>query len=88
MLKFNGAWRFDSPGRIADGVSAEFSRLIGKVASQVDSRQSILEHFKAYFASAAGTTSLLEFIEWYKTALSSDPVIQAAFIRKFDSLCV
>src|SRR6185503_9778420 len=57
MLKFNGAWRFDSPGHIASGVSAEFSRLIGKVASQGDSRQSILEHFKSYFASAAGTTS-------------------------------
>ena len=57
MLKFSGGWRFDNPGRIADGVSAEFSRLIGKVASQGDSRLSILEHFKAYFASAAGTTS-------------------------------
>ena len=32
--------------------------------------------------------ALLEFIEWYKTALSSDSVIQAAFIRNFDSLCV
>jgi hypothetical protein len=56
MLKFNGAWRFDSPGRIANGVSAEFSKLIGKIASQ-GSRQSMLEHFKSYFASAAGTTS-------------------------------
>jgi hypothetical protein len=56
MLKFNGAWRFDSPGRIADGVSAEFFKLIGKIASQ-GSRQSILEHFKSYFASATGSTS-------------------------------
>jgi hypothetical protein len=31
---------------------------------------------------------LLDFIAGYKTALTSDPVIQAAFIRKFDSLCV
>jgi hypothetical protein len=56
MLKFNGAWRFDTPGPIADGVSAEFSRLIGKVAAQ-GSRQSILEHFKDFFAGAAGSTS-------------------------------
>jgi len=32
--------------------------------------------------------ALLDFIAWYKTALTSDPVIQEAFIRKFDSLCV
>jgi len=57
MLKLNSAWRFDSPGPIADGVSAEFSKLIGKVASQGDSRQLILEHYKRYFAGAAGTTS-------------------------------
>jgi len=56
MLKFNGAWRFDTPGPIANGVSAEVSRLIGKVAAQ-GSRQAILEHFKDFFAGAAGTTS-------------------------------
>lgn len=56
MLKFTGAWRFDTSGPIAEGVSAEFSKLIGKVAAQ-GSRQSILEHFKDYFAGAAGTTS-------------------------------
>jgi len=32
-----------------------FSKLIGKVAAQ-GSRQSILEHFKDFFAGAAGTT--------------------------------
>src|SRR6267143_497827 len=56
MLKFNGAWRFDTPGPIAEGVSSEFSRLIAKVAAQ-GSRQAILEHFKDFFAGAAGTTS-------------------------------
>jgi len=56
MLKFNGAWRFDSPGRIADDVSAEFSRLISRIAAQGD-LQVVLEHFKNYFAGAAGTTS-------------------------------
>ena len=32
--------------------------------------------------------ALLKFIEWYKTALTSDRAIQEAFVRKFDSLCV
>jgi hypothetical protein len=31
--------------------------------------------------------ALLEFIAWFKTALTSDQVVQGAFIRKFDSLC-
>lgn len=92
MLKFNGAWRFDSPGRIADGVSAEFSRLIGKVASQGDSRQSILEHFKAYFASAAGTTSSWSSsASWAETDLEghmSDAAANAPmFIEAFHDAC-
>jgi len=32
--------------------------------------------------------ALLDFIAAYKTKLASDPLTQAAFIRKFDSLCV
>lgn len=32
--------------------------------------------------------ALLDFVAWYKTVLAVDPVIQEAFIRKFDSLCV
>ena len=31
---------------------------------------------------------LLDFVAWYKSALTSDSPIQEAFIRKFDSLCV
>lgn len=91
MLKFNGAWRFDSPGRIADGVSAEFSKLIGKIASQ-GSRQSILEHFKSYFASAAGTTcSWSSSASWAETDLDSymrDAASNAPlFIEAFYDAC-
>jgi hypothetical protein len=32
-------------------------------------------------------TALADFIAWYGAALQSDPDLQAAFIRKFDSLC-
>lgn len=55
MLKFEHSWRFDSPGPIPAGVIREFSELIGRVASQ-GNRQTILEHFKGYFANAAGIT--------------------------------
>jgi hypothetical protein len=72
MLKFNGAWRFDTgPGRIPDGVERDFFELIGKVATQGD-RQEILEHFKAYFASAAGTTaSWSSSASWAETDLQT-----------------
>jgi len=30
---------------------------------------------------------IIEFIEWYRTALGSEVAVQEAFIRKFDSLC-
>jgi hypothetical protein len=56
MLKFNDAWRFDSPGPIPPGVVHSFSDLIGKIVSQGD-RHRLLEYFKAYFAEAAGFTS-------------------------------
>lgn len=32
--------------------------------------------------------ALLSFIEWYRRALPVDRVLQEAFIRKFDSLCL
>ncbi len=56
MLNFDGAWRFDSPGAIPDEVSNAFFELIGRIANP-DNRKTILEHFKDYFASAAGTSS-------------------------------
>ena len=56
MLKFNGTWRFDSPGPMASAAVSDFSVLIGKVAAQGE-QQRILEHFKSYFACAAGAAS-------------------------------
>lgn len=53
MLHFEGAWRFDSPGPIPDGVVHAFGDLISKIAAQ-GSRRTLLEHFKGYFAGAAG----------------------------------
>ena len=92
MLKFKSAWRFDTPGPIADGVREEFSRLIGKVAAQ-GSRQSILEHFKNFFAGASGTTaSWSSSASWAETDLSSymyDAASNAPlFIEAFYDACV
>lgn len=56
MLQFNGDWRFETPGPIPDGVRRDFKDLIGKITTQGDD-QEVFERFKAYFASAAGTTS-------------------------------
>lgn len=91
MLKFNGAWRFDSPGAIAAGVSSEFSRLIGKIATQ-GGRQDILEHFKSYFAGAAGTTSSWSSsASWAEGDLEgymNDAAINAPlFIEAFHDAC-
>lgn len=71
MLKFEGAWRFNSPGAVPDGVKDQFSNLIGKVAAQGD-RQRILEHFKHYFANAVGlTSSWSSSASWAETDLNS-----------------
>jgi hypothetical protein len=91
MLKFDGAWRFDSPGRIPGGVIRGFSDLIGKIASQGD-RQDILEHFKSYFAGAAGTTSSWSSSEsWAESDLDSHMRDAAAnapmFIEAFYDGC-
>jgi hypothetical protein len=91
MLKFNGTWRFDSPGKIPYGVINQFSILIGKIAAQTD-RQTILEHFKHYFAGAAGTTSSWSSsVSWAETDLDGS-MRQAAvnaplFVEAFYDAC-
>ena len=92
MLKFDGAWRFDtSPGGVPADVVNDFVELIGKVATQGD-RQEILEHFKRYFASAAGTTaSWSSSVSWAETDLHQH-MAQAAenaplFIEAFYDAC-
>lgn len=92
MLKFNAAWRFDtSPGQAPAGVVNDFFDLIGKIAAQ-GNRQKILEHFKGYFASAAGATaSWSSSVSWAETDLQGY-MAQAAenaplFIEAFYDAC-
>jgi hypothetical protein len=57
MLNFDPIWRYTSPGAIASEIQDEFFLLIKKVGAQHGNRQHILEHYKTYFADAAGRTS-------------------------------
>ena len=91
ILKFNGAWRFASPGPIATGVSNDFYNLIGKVVAQGNRRQ-LLEHFKIYFAGAAGMVSNWSSNEsWADTDLQKymDQATENAplFIEAFYGAC-
>lgn len=53
MLQFDKRWRFDSPGPIAPAVEVAFLELINRICGQ-GQRKMFLEHFKSYFAAAAG----------------------------------
>lgn len=56
-LEFNASWRFEAPpGEVPYQLINEFSTLIGKIATQRPVQET-LEHFKSYFAAAAGATS-------------------------------
>lgn len=53
MLQMNHDWQYDSPGPIASGVMEDFLVFINRIAGQ-GNQKPILEHFKKYFANAAG----------------------------------
>lgn len=56
-LEFDPSWRFEAPpGEVPNELVDEFSKLIARIATHRPG-QSTLEHFKGYFAAAAGTTS-------------------------------
>jgi hypothetical protein len=91
MLKFNGAWRFDSPGAVPAGVVREFAALLGKIAAQ-GNQKGVLEHFKRYFAGAAGTTASYSSSTSWAGADLDDYMNQAAhnaplFIEAFYDAC-
>src|SRR4051794_16644740 len=94
MLKFNNAWRFHPPASVHYRVVNELSELIGKIAAQGD-KQEVLEHFKDYFAAAAGTTATWSSsMTWAETdlhnymsnAAKNAPLFIAAFFDGCESL--
>lgn len=69
MLNFENAWRYESPGAIANEVEVEFLEVIRKIAH---GDQNLLEHFKKYFAYAAGSPSTeSSSANWADSDLSS-----------------
>jgi hypothetical protein len=94
MLQFNGDWRFETPGPIPNGVYNDFSDLIGKITTQGDD-QKVYERFKAYFASAAGTTSswsssaswaMSDMQDVMRSASANAPLFIEAFYDASESL--
>lgn len=70
-MKFDGAWRYDSPGPLPREAVLAFDDLIGRVAAQ-GNRKAILEHFKRYFAGAIGTTASYSSSEsWAESDLNN-----------------
>jgi hypothetical protein len=57
MLNFDPNWRFMSPGKIASEVIPELTALIKRVSGQYANRQTVIEHYKRYFADAVGRPS-------------------------------
>jgi hypothetical protein len=95
MLNFNPAWRFASPGTIANGVPDDFFVFIKKVAAQHPNRQHVIEHYKTYFAGAAGrpsyTSTSLSWAEsdlndYMNEAAGNAPLFIEAFYDAGDSM--
>jgi hypothetical protein len=99
-LKFKGEWRFAPPTddatlyyrSVPRAAIEEFLEIIGRMATQVEQRKDVLEHFKRYFARAAGTTSVGSSSEsWAETDLRmyADDAAKNAplFIEAFYEAC-
>lgn len=72
MLEFDPKWRFEGPGPISVETVHAIRRLIDKIATQ-GNRWWIIEHFKSFFASAHGETSVRSTSEsWADTDLDRD----------------
>lgn len=56
MLQYNPDWDYQSPGPIPDSVHFGFLEIINRVAGRGPAKD-VYDHFKGYFASAAGTSA-------------------------------
>ena len=91
MLEFEGDWRYESPGAVEREVESAFRQLIDRICGQ-GWRKRILEHFKSYFASAAGVPHHTSSDEgWASTdldALMNEAAANAPmFIEAFYDAC-
>lgn len=91
MLNFDASWRFESPGEIPQPVVHKFREFIVRIATQGD-QWDTLEHFKSYFARAAGRTPSRSSSESWADSDLADYMYQAAdnaamFIEAFYDGC-
>lgn len=91
MLKFDGEWRFDSPGPLPQKAVGLFLEYVGKIRSPLGQKET-LEHFGKFFSDAAGQTfSSSSSIGWAETDLSTyaDNAADnaALFIEAFVDAC-
>jgi hypothetical protein len=71
MLDFDSDWRFDSPSSIPEIVIEHFLGFIVRCGGP-EQQQNLFEHFKDYFATAAGaTSSRSSSASWAETDLRS-----------------
>jgi hypothetical protein len=91
MLRFEGPWRYESPGPIPSAVSNAFEEMISRISGQ-GHRKYLLEHFKAHFAAAAGMPhNISSDVSWAETDLQHLVSLAGAnapvFIDAFYSAC-
>ncbi len=95
MLEFDKRWRFDSPGPVDPVIVQGFRELIDRISGQA-SRKMVLEHFKSYFAIAAGSSPYTSSDEsWASSDLDmrmeeasvNAPVFIEAFHEACEELC-
>ena len=91
MLVFDGNWRYDSPGSVGSEVESAFRQLIDSICVQ-GQRKGILEHFKSFFATAAGVQHYPSSNEnWASTDLERVMTVAAKnaplYIEAFYNAC-
>src|SRR5258708_7511776 len=90
MLQFNSDWRFDSPGEIPGDTYRGLCELMRPIITP--NPKFVYEHFKDYFAPAAGSTSYpSSSTSWAETDLDSHMSVAsknaALFIEAFYDAC-
>jgi hypothetical protein len=90
MLEFNPDWRFDSPGEISEETYRGLCELMRPIINPRP--KFVYEHFKEYFAPAAGSTAYpSSSASWAETDLDSHISVAkqnaALFIEAFYDAC-
>lgn len=94
MLRYTPDWDYQSPGAIPDPVRFGFLEIINRIAGRGQAKD-IYEHFKGYFASAAGTSAgtssseswAVTDLENYMSAASGNaPLFIDAFVTAWTKL--